>query len=231
MSFPITHLRVAHRVALALKLDDDDTSALLLGALAPDGVHYRPRFNHATQSGIGMAKKLSHLCPPGNEPWGRVTDNDGWVAEALRLHRIWQCYDAVDYLALGYIVHVLTDIYNNMTIWHDYRTTFPMEAAKGYDSAYYAELSALDVHLFHDAETEAIMRLLPIAEARDFSGRVAADEIEDVRAGLFSAEQNGKFTVYVGSTASDVSAHTFVSLAQINQFIADATDFIVEKIR
>ncbi|MCL2364253.1 MAG: hypothetical protein FWC71_06275 [Defluviitaleaceae bacterium] len=230
MAFPMVHLHVAYGVARALNLDDADTSAVLLGALAPDGVHYRPRFNNATQSGIGMAKKLSHLCPPGNEPWGRVTDNDGWVAEALRLHRSWQCYTDIDYMALGYVVHVLTDIYNNKTIWHDYRTAFPLEAVKGYGSAYYVELAALDIHLFHDAETETIMRLLPMAEARDFSGRVAAGEIEDVRAGLFSPVQNGNFTVYVGSTIPDVSAHTFVTLAQIKRFIADATDFIVEKI-
>jgi len=230
MAFPMVHLRVAYGVALALGLNEDDTSAVLLGALAPDGVHFRPRFNNATQSGIGAAKKLSHLCPPGSEPWGQVTDNDGWVAEALRLHYVWQGYDTSDYLALGYVTHVLTDIYNNITIWHDYRTAFPMEAAKGYASEYYAGLSALDLALYHEAETGRIMHLLPMATPRDFAGRVTAIEIEAIRAGLFS-RSNGNFTVYIDSTAPDVSAFMYVTFDQIKQFVTNAKDFVLSKIK
>jgi len=230
MAFPMVHLRVAYQAAQILKPGELNTASVLLGTLAPDGVHYRPRFNNATQSGIGLAKKLSHLCPPGNEPWGRITDNIKWIAEAQRLHRAWQERESIDYLALGYIAHVLTDIYNNMTIWHDFRTKFPLEAIKGYGSEYYGELSALDIFLYHEAETEHVMRLLPLAEARDFSGRVAANEIDAVRAGLYTT-QNGKFTVYTGSAKPDVSAHKYVTDTQIKQFIADATDFVLEKIK
>ena len=226
MSFPITHLRVADLVAQRMQLDNTQTAALLLGALAPDGVHYRARFAKATQSGIGAAKKLSHLCPPGNERWGQVTDNVGWVAEATRIHRGWQ-HDGADYLAMGYIVHVLTDIYNNKTIWHNFRTQYPLEAMKGYAGDYYTEVAALDIALYHEAETERIMRLLPQAEVRDFAGRVAANEIDAVRAGLY-AQQNRNLTVYVGSSVPDVSAHTFVTQHQMERFITDATDFVAK---
>jgi len=225
MSFPITHLRVADLVALKLNLPDPDAATFLLGALAPDGVHYRPGLVGASQPNIGATKKASHLCPPGDEPWGQVTDNAGWVAEVqsfLRQH-------PGDLLAAGYAVHVLTDIYTNISIWIDFRKNFPEEAAKGYKSEYYREMADIDLFFYQEAASERMLRLLPTATARDFPGRVTAEEIHAIRDSLF-AEYNETYTTYLNQPPADPVGNKIVTLAQMQRFLEEAAVFSLARI-
>jgi hypothetical protein len=223
MSFPITHLRVADIVTQKLSLSDEQTALLLLGSLAPDGVHYRPGLVGASKFEIGETKKISHLCPKSDEPWGQITDNIGWMAEVDRL-----CPNHLpDFLVLGYTVHVLTDIYNNMTIWKDFSTLHPGEAVKGYKNDYTRDMAALDLQLYQEPETGRIIKLLPLAEARDFPGWVSATEIDAIRNSILY-EGNSTYTSYVNRPAADTSGNRFVTYAQIKGFITEATAFALK---
>ena len=225
MSFPITHLCVADLVALKLNLSDAEAAVFLLGALAHDGVHYRPGLIGASQPHIGATKKASHLCPPGDEPWGQVTDNVGWVAEVqafLRQH-------PGDLMAAGYAVHVLTDIYTNISIWIDFRKNFPEEAAKGYRSEYYNEMAKIDLFFYQEKASERIIRLLPTATARDFPKRVTAEEIHAIRDSLF-AEHNETYSTYANQPPSDPGGNKIVTLAQMERFLEAAAVFSLERI-
>ncbi|MCL2204061.1 MAG: hypothetical protein FWB88_09000 [Defluviitaleaceae bacterium] len=220
MSFPITHLRVAALVARELKLPDGQVALFLLGALAPDGVHYRAGLVGVSQSDIGATKKASHLCPVSDEPWGYVTDNDGWIAEILRFARQYPG----DALAMGYAVHALTDVYNNLTLWKHFTTHHPQEAAKGYASDYYKEMAALDLQLYQEESTAPIMALLATAQGRDFPGRVTAAEIHAIRDSLYSAD-NANYSTYAHQPPARTSANRLVTSAQMQKFITDAAAF------
>jgi hypothetical protein len=226
MPFPVVHLRVAGIIAQKLRLSDGDASLFLLGSLAPDGVHYREGLVGAAFNDIGAVKKTSHLCPVSDERWGEVTDHDGWLAEVNRFYPIpREGADAPhDFLALGYAVHVLTDMYNNMTLWVRYRTRFPEEAAKGYNSGYHRDLAAIDLHLYQEREARRILRLLPMAKPRDFLGRVTADEINAIRRSLYN-EDTGAYNGYVNRPPADTAANRFITLGQVRDFIGEATEF------
>lgn len=217
MPFPVTHLRVAEYVTREMGLDDAQSAEVLLGAIAPDGVHYRAGIGDMTRAAFGDMKKTSHLCPVSDEAWGYVTDNDGWLREIIAF----VAAHKGDFFALGYGVHVLTDLHNNRTIWANFRAAYPEEVAKGYNSAYYAELPGLDLELYQQPEMARVLRLLPLAEARGMAERVSADEVAAVRASIFSAD-NGAYQSYVNQPPADTSGNVLVTSGMMRDFVAGA---------
>ncbi|MCL2499771.1 MAG: hypothetical protein FWE90_05485 [Defluviitaleaceae bacterium] len=220
MSFPIVHLRAADIVACELNLSDKDAASFLLGNLAPDGIHYRTGLAGASHRDIGEEKKITHLCPPTGELWGRITDNDRWLAEIKKVSL--DCPN--DYFALGYIMHVLTDVYNNLTLWKDFRENHPKEAANVYGSNYYREMGALDLQLYQETESERILRLLPLAEARAFPERVTAEEVNAIRDSILFKNDTA-YTQYEGQPPADTSRNRYVTAARIREFIDKASGF------
>jgi hypothetical protein len=221
MPFPIVHLRAADIAARALHLSESDTALFFLGSLAPDGVHYREGLVGASQRDIGAEKKNTHLCPPGDELWGQVTDNGGWLGEIKRI------IPPHDSFAAGYAAHVLTDVYNNLTLWKNLCENHPDEAAKAYGSNYYKELGALDLQLYQEPETEGILYLLSQAEARGFPGRVTAREAEAIRSSILHGG-NAPYTGYINQPPADTSANRFVTFTQIKTFIEEAAAFALQ---
>lgn len=74
MSFPMTHLSIAYNIFVNTS-QIKEPGDFLLGAIAPDSVHFRDDFKSSM-------KKISHLCV-GNEKWGEVTNNEEWWLEVL----------------------------------------------------------------------------------------------------------------------------------------------------
>jgi len=213
MAFPLTHLLVAD---LMLKRNPMPQPGLfLLGSIAPDAVHTRACFQSAEMSGIGAAKKITHLCPISDERWGQVTDNKGWencVRAFLRNHKD-------DCLCMGYATHVLTDIFNNSGLWHRFRTSYPLEAAKGYASDYYRDLRNIDARLYHCVfKNSGIEATLAGSIARDIPGLVAADEIHAIRDVLLYQQYKN-----IGEDVSE--EYTYVTYDQVLAFINDAADY------
>jgi hypothetical protein len=156
------------------------------------------------------------------EKWGQVTDNIGWINEIKR-------FPLPDMMAAGYAVHALTDAYNNMTMWKNFITQYSQEAAKGYNNDYYRDLAINDVRLYQEEETQRILHLLPLAQSRDFYGLVSAEEIDAIRASLYS-ENNPKYNTYAGLPPADTSRNTMVFFAQVEKFIEDAAIFVKENL-
>ena len=176
MAFPITHLIIAKKM-----LEDNhiqDAESFLLGSIAPDAVHFRESFVGASMATIGQAKKITHLCPVSDEKWGSVTDNDGW----LSLVQTFLSQDAKTAFRLGYATHVLTDIYNNKTIWKDFWTNHPIEAKKGYKSAYYEDLKIIDALLNENRPVMLdICETLSSAKPDRIDGLVSPGEVEAIK--------------------------------------------------
>jgi len=219
MAFPLTHLCVAYQILDKLPLLFPHSAELfILGSIAPDAVHHRNEFMGAPQSNIGPAKKITHLCPVGEEKWGYVTDNDGWV----------QCVQAFLYanpgnpFAAGYAVHVLTDIFNNLGIWRNYVKDHPDEAAKGYASGYYKDLRNIDLRLYNECfKNSEIEYLLQNATAQDMYGLVSCDEVQAIQYNLLNV-------AYVSApTITDTSECFYVTYEQAMEAIEDGAEFCI----
>ena len=215
MAFPLTHLLVADEILTRHPRTDEDSALFLLGALAPDAVHYRKGLTSATQKEIGETKKISHLCPKSNQRWGEVTDNPGWI-DSVKLF----IHNNQGPLAEGYAVHVMTDIYTNMTIWDNFRTQNPEEAAKGYASNYYRDLQEIEVRLYQlKVQGSRIERLLSKATPVDMPGLVLTEEMKAIQDNvLFSHCQNRKPTPRY--------QYTFVTYDETKNFIQQTASFI-----
>ena len=218
MAFPITYLLVANKLLETENLSTlstADQALFLLGSIAPDGVHYRKGFEGAEMKNIGEQKKITHLCQKSNERWGQVLDNDGWeayVRDFLNKNRN-------DIQALGYAAHVLTDIYNNKGIWDDFRTKYPEEAARGYKSDYYRDLSNIDIllyfNLYHPSNIEA---RLAQATAKNMPGLVSAVEIHAIRDHLL-------YNQYKNPIMPTTETYNYVTYSDVLEFIEDATAY------
>jgi hypothetical protein len=184
MAFPLTHLCVAQKILNSSnEKNEKNISQFLLGSIAPDAIHYREEFQGAVKKNIGAAKKITHLCPESDEKWGQVTDNDGWIERVKKFFT--QSVQRNDFFAKGYAAHILADIYNNKTLWHNFRTNYPAEAAKGYNSDYYADLRNIDARLYRDfPDIPKIMSALENSVPDEIAGLVSANEVAAIKNNL-----------------------------------------------
>jgi len=217
MAFPLTHLCVAYHILTKHPIPAPEL--FLLGSIAPDAVHSRAEFKGSSQSNIGPAKKVTHLCPISDEKWGRITDNDGWVESV----KAFISKNPNNPLLLGYAVHVLTDIFNNKGLWHYFSTNYPEEAARGYNSNYYADLRNIDLRLYNEfVKNSKMMDLLKNSTSQDISGLIARDELEDIRNHLLNiAYADIPDNAYTNN-------YFYVTYDQTLEFINDAAEFCVK---
>ncbi|MCL2047786.1 MAG: zinc dependent phospholipase C family protein [Defluviitaleaceae bacterium] len=227
MPFPLTHLYVAWQVLHPRQRNNSFGDVLaknepqfLLGAIAPDAVHYREQFKTAGMSNIGPAKKRTHLCPISGEKWGQVTDNKGWLAcvkNFLDEHKN-------EPFARGYAAHVITDIHNNQSIWHNFRKNHPEEAGKGYESEYYADMRSIDTRMYNELPQVAeIMDILKKSTPPDLAPFAYKDEINAIKASILD-DYNKKLL------APYTKQYTFVSYDDMLNFIDEAVKICIERL-
>jgi len=190
----------------------------ILGSISPDAVHFRTEFQDATKALIGPAKKVTHLCPISDEKWGTTTDIDGWMACVKTFLRA----NPNNPLAMGYAVHVLTDIANHTGPWNEFITNYPVEAAKEYASDYYLDLRNIDWQIYREIFNDSeIQKLLQNSTPQDMPGLVTAAEILADRNSLL-------YTSYTDAPESvDTSNCFYITYEQTLDFIDKAADFCV----
>jgi len=215
MPFPLTHLLIADELLARRPRPPEDAAQFILGSIAPDAVHYRKNLP-SDMSGIGPIKKITHLCPVSEERWGYVTDNDGWL-ECIRAF----VKAHPGSLAEGYTAHVLADLFNNMTMWRNFRAWHPKEAAKGYRSGYYQDLRNIDFRLYQTLTTQInqIWSLLAKAKAHDMPDLVSEDEINAIR-------ENILYVHYRPPLHRPSQKYSFVTYEKYLKFIQNAADFV-----
>jgi len=261
MSFPLTHLLIADELLTRINHTNEapknqssknqapqhifqsqiiDAPSFLLGAIAPDAIHYRKTLP-TDQGGIGPAKKITHLCPISNEPWGQVTDNDGWVncvksfvqskatsqatsktANDDASDSAIQTTNNTPALIQGYATHVLTDLYNNKTLWHRFRSKHPQEAAKGYASGYYQDLTNIDIHLYQQLpQVSQIWSQLAKAIPQEMPGLVSEEEI-------IALQKNILYDNYKPPLPTSSQNYAYVTFEESIAWIQEAADFVQE---
>ena len=221
MAFPLTHLCVAEKLIINFDLPEQELAQFALGCIAPDAIHYRKEYLGAnmldTKSQIGFAKKNTHLCPESEERWGFVTDNTGWenvIKKFVQKH-------PNNFFALGYAVHALTDIYNNMSIWSEFRTNHPEEALKGYTSDYYVEMRNIDLTIYHKHFKDSYVRELLIKSipCEHFS-LVTAEEVEAIKNNLL-------YKAYKDAPPPKEMNYIFVSYGRVIKYIDETVKYII----
>lgn len=222
MAFPITHLCVAGGMLehVAIELQDQ----FVLGSIAPDAVHFRKQLmgSDALKSELGPAKKVTHLCPVSDERWGQVTNNDAWIESVKKF----LSSNLDNPFALGYAVHVLTDIYNNKGLWKDFITKYPQEAMKGYDSGYYQDLRAIDMRIYADIyENSRAHKLLACATPVNVPGLVVENELAKIQHNLLHVQYAN-----VKSNTPVKEEYQYVTYKQMLEFIDGAVQFCLANV-
>ena len=116
MPFGMTHLCIAKNLNERLSKVIKDVPQFYLGNMAPDAVHNRANY-------VSDYKKASHLYD-GDEKWGMIDDNDRWIKNVVNFFNKHKNSEDHDF-ALGYCVHILSDIYSNITEWIPFKQKYP----------------------------------------------------------------------------------------------------------
>ncbi len=220
MSYPMVHLSAAWLI-LNETPGIQAPADFLLGAVAPDAIHYRDAYN--------SDKKLySHFGCDNiaeiREKWGYVTENEPW---AERVWRAWKaCKDLPvrDFLH-GYFVHILTDIYNNKTVW----TPFRISQGGAFDRAIYNqygdECRNVDYLLYRRRPArERIWALLRDAQAYGVGDHIAKTEVERLRESILHERFREQKT-------PDVSGNRYFRWEDVGDFVRKAADFAMESLK
>ena len=214
MPFQMTHLRIAQEIYKLHPSAIKNLPQFYLGTVAPDAVHNRSGY-------ISAYKKASHLCV-GNEPWGMLTNNEEWTENVLSFLQEHKNADHYDF-TLGVVCHILSDIYNNMTVWTPFRLKYPVEGEKGYNGLYYQESEKVEIELSLDTDNEKnFWMYLRNSTAVDFSGIIFSEEIK-------KHKENILYRWYKDKEHQDLSRNETVTMESTMDFIKNATEFIVNK--
>jgi len=110
MAYTMTHILIAERVLDYIKTPID-YSTYIVGAIAPDAVHASPHYTP-------ILKEKSHFFVEG-AVWGKITKESqmrDWLDSIKTFYM--SNYDKYDRdFFLGYIVHVLTDVYSCIQVY------------------------------------------------------------------------------------------------------------------
>ena len=222
MSYPMVHLSAAW-LMLEQGFPVPSRADFLLGATAPDAIHYRPgdyTSDWKLYSHYGC-ENLEEI----DEKWGYVTKMAPWIA------RVQRAAQAVDPAApdasfrMGYFVHILTDGWNNTAVWTPFREslggTFDRETYKLYGN----ECRDVDYVLYvrhpHAAE---IFRLLGEAQAFGIDDHIRASEVEALRDSLLHER-------FLPRPVPDVSGNRYFRLEEAEGFIRDASAYAWENLK
>jgi len=212
MPFIMTHLIIAKNLSEIYADQIKDNPQFYLGSAAPDAVHNRVNYR-------SEYKKASHLCV-GGERWGYVTNNDEWEANIIAFIKDRIKSADLDFI-LGYCAHTLADLYNNVHSWTPFRLKYPDEAAKGYDNLHHWESELVDIELgLTYPGKENFRQFLMASRSVDLPDIVFADEIDKQKDLILNRW-------YANKERPDVSRNMHVTCGSMNEFIKNATGYIV----
>lgn len=219
MSNLMTHLQVAKNIYNLKHFPINDLPQFYLGVAAPDAVHNRLNY-------ISDHKKAAHLCV-GDERWGMISNNEEWTNNVLSFINSNKKFKDFDFL-LGYCLHILTDIYNNIKVWLPFKQKYQGELWSEYGGLYHKESGMVEIVMALDPQNkDDFWSHLQCARAQDFFDLVYNNEIEKQKDYIL-------YDWYVNKEISDTSLNKVVSLDSTRRFIEEATeytDFWLSKIK
>jgi hypothetical protein len=215
MPFQMTHLCIAEKIHEFAPAKIKDLPQFYLGAVAPDSVHNRANY-------ISDYKKASHLCV-GEERWGMLTNNDEWIESVLNFVRKNKNSDNYDFI-LGYCTHILSDVYNNITVWIPFKQKYQDEISKGYGGLYHQESEKVEIELALTFQNKKeFWQHLEKAKEVSLDNIIFAEEVR-------KHKENILYRLYIGKERSDTSSNKIVTVRSTMKFIDDATNFVASRL-
>jgi len=212
MPFTMTHLIIADNLSKVITKHIKDFPQFYLGNIAPDAVHYRSNYT-------SDYKKVSHLCV-GDEKWGMITNNDEWqnnVIDFLYNHRNSENYDFI----VGYCCHILSDIYNSITLWIPFKQKYADEIEKGIGNLMRHETNMIDIELALTYKKRDIFwSNIQCSVGVDLPSIIYATEIEKQKDNILNIW-------YADKRWQDLTSNEIVTIEIIMNFIKNAVDFIM----
>ncbi len=210
MPFAMTHLYIAYKI-LSSTPQIKKPCDFILGALAPDSVHFRENYN-------SDMKKKSHLCV-GDEKWGSITNNREWLKNTLDFLRQNKDIEKEDFI-YGYCSHILADLQNNIKIWTPFNMDNKQALEKGMGSIYHQESYNMDYVLYSsNPQQKIIWEMLDCATAYDIPNVVARDEINKMKHHILHNQFSDREFV-------DVTLNKYVTLSCMQEFISVESQYI-----
>lgn len=217
MSYPMVHLKVAYGLLARYAGGRVERPGdFLLGAVAPDAVHFHDDYDVSL-------KEKSHLWKFGPR-WGVTLESEDWL-DAIR--KFWEENRDVenrDFMA-GYCTHLLTDWENDRCIW----TPFRERAMQGADfdevyGQYEAEAYGFDQWLYQNGkESREIWRLLEQGQVYGVNDCIRKEDLARQKQSLLSEQFTGKAVV-------DVSGYRFCTREVMEAFVERCVEKIQEHI-
>ncbi|MCB2291317.1 hypothetical protein LGK97_16440 [Clostridium sp. CS001] len=210
MPFAMTHLCISYNILIntpQIKKPYD----FMIGALAPDSVHFRHNYN-------SDMKKKSHLCV-GDEKWGRATNNQEWLESVLAFLQENKHMENQDFI-YGYCSHIIADIRNNIKIWTPFRLENIEQLKKDLGSEYHEESYGVDYELYlSSSHQKKIWEILENSIGYDILNIVSADEINEMK-------HNILYKQFFGRESVDVSLNKYVKFSRMQEFISEESQYI-----
>lgn len=210
MPFPMTHLCIAYNI-LNNTSQIKNPCDFMLGALAPDSVHFRDNY----ESGM---KKVSHLCM-GDKEWGQETNNQEWIENVLTFLQENKHMENSDFM-YGYCSHIVADIQNNIKIWTPFRLENSDALEKGAGSVYHQESYAMDyeLYLLHP-QRKIIWQMLEDATSYNIVNIVMSNEIDKMKDAILHSQ-------FMDRESTDLSHNKYVTLSKSQEFISVESEYI-----
>lgn len=173
MSFQMTHLEIAYRLAQKLSINEG-LAEFILGSVVPDSVHFRDDFC--------FEHKVHSHCFEECGSWGDTRDYERWLRN---IKEFWDKFGEGEtdvkrkMYILGICVHCYTDYWNDLLIWRalqkEYLPTMTLDQFRG---EYYPEAKLVDKWLYQNSSfTKEIFRLMNEADDLEIPGYINKEDI------------------------------------------------------
>lgn len=217
MSYPMVHLKVAY--GLLARYGGgcvERPGDFLLGAVAPDAVHFHDGYNVSL-------KEKSHLWRFGPR-WGVTLESEGWL-DAIR--KFWQEKkddENRDFMA-GYCNHLLTDWENDRCIWTPFRErAMQGEAVDEVHREYAVEAYGIDQWLYQNGEeSQEIWRLLEQGQVYEVKDCILKEDLARQKQSLLNEQ-------FIGRVAVDASGYRFCAKEVMEEFVERCVERIQKHI-
>ena len=220
MSFQMTHLEIAYRVAKKLGLSEN-LEQFILGSVASDSVHFRDGF-------VIEHKIHSHLFEECGE-WSDTQDYERWMQN---IGDFWDKYGASEKDArlkafiLGICAHCVTDYCNDRIIWRALEKQYiPPMTRDEFRSVYYPEAQTVDKWLFQNSpNAKEIVTLLKASEEVDLGDFIYARDQVKMKEHLINVQYNLPEPL-------DVSAFKYYPADKILWFVDTVSERVFEYLK
>ncbi|MHB1152383.1 MAG: zinc dependent phospholipase C family protein [Eubacteriales bacterium] len=200
MALPMVHLNVAKNISDSNNIIINNIPDFYLGAIAPDAVHM-------TEVQSGEAKSISHLNARAKD----TTENLRAITDFI------DCNKLSDSFYLGYIVHVLTDVFWVDNIYNLYISRYKNDIEPVQDKywAYYNDTDQLDFVLYKETfRQNEIWQELYKSQPAGIDNIIGKSEVEKWKHHTLKWYESGK--------SRHQNPIRYITIEELHEFITSA---------